>query len=157
MRRADAGKATVWSVSRRSFAVSAGCHAFAALLRHQRAPGMTRAAKAWHPMRKPLPHAIGVSRIANPVATASRIEIIRLTQPVAHLVVDVLGLRDADATREPIALGAAAGVEEPARRRFVLERETEVESFARGRLQLGDDVLAEDRHDRLARADLDVV
>src|SRR3954447_114512 len=78
-------------------------------------------------------------------------------EPFLQLVIDVVERCHFDAVRDAILLRVAAGVDQTALRRCVAERETEVDAGACRRLDLGDDVMAIDRDDRLARRDLDVI
>src|SRR6185295_7059087 len=89
-------------------------------------------------------------------AELSRVHLVGAPQPAHHLVVDLGDARERNAVTDAVLLLVAAGREEAPGRRGVLEREAEVETGPRRRLELGEHVGPVERHERLARARPDV-
>src|SRR3954465_7250745 len=86
----------------------------------------------------------------------SRVHVVGHPQPPPDLVVDLRQAGDRDAVGDAVLFGEAAGVDQAAGGGGVLEGEAEVDARRRGRLDLGEDVIAVERHDGRAGAGLDV-
>src|SRR5947209_15823928 len=106
----------------------------------------------------------GVSRINPPLEFPSKregtklilsIPIVRDFQPTLHFIIDIFQRSDLKPMRDAILLGKPAGVDEPLGCFLcVAQRQTEVDSRLGRRFDLREDVVALERHDRLARAGL---
>ncbi len=88
--------------------------------------------------------------------TDCTIFLVRDLQPLLHFRIDVPDVPDLDPMCDAVLLGEAARVDEPLGRFRVGERESQIDSGPRRGHDLREDMLAVERHDRLAGASLDV-